>query len=64
MYKVFFTNNVYIQYLVKDQVEKLGVKVEQYFLSVQKPVHLGQLGCCWVADTLGEYKPIKGKGRK
>lgn len=27
MYEVFFTNNVYIQYLVKDQVEKLGAKV-------------------------------------
>ena len=42
----------------------LGFRMEQYFLSVQKLVHLGQSDCCWVADTLGEYKPIKGKERK
>ena len=31
---------------------------------VHKPIQLGKLVNVWVADTLGEYKPIKGEGRK
>ena len=42
----------------------LGFCMQQYFMFVQKPIHLGKSVDAWVADTLGEYKPIKGKGRK
>jgi hypothetical protein len=39
----------------------LGFRVELYLLSVQTAVHVGQSGIGWVANTLGECEPGKGK---